>query len=183
MVYSAIQVLHVNVLVIIKDQVIIIFIGQIHLPHLRIRKYLRIPCRSVGTSVGLLWPWTPWKMSKFFNPLKGLWYSIPQTYQMSYWVRWKRLDNPKSLCAIFSTNSMLFGSFYVSYLIFLPTLYLLLLKMILEGGSFWIYWQNSMFTFILISQLIANGLHGALGKVVQEAVEEVPRKDTDRNLL
>ena len=157
MVCSAIQV-HVNVLVIIKDQVIIIFIGQIHLPHLRIRKYLRIPCRSVGTSVGLLWPWTPWKMSKFFNPLKGLWYSIPQTYQMSYWVRWKRLDNPKSLCAIFSTNSMLFGSFYVSYLIFLPT-------------------------FILISQLIANGLHGAHGKVVQEAVEEVPRKDTDQHLL
>ena len=183
MVCSAIQV-HVNVLVIIKDQVILIFIGQIHFPHLRIRKYLRIPCRSVGTSVGLLWPLTPWKMSKFFNPLKGLWYSIPQTYQMSYWVRWKRLDNPKSLCAIFSTNSMLFGSFYVSYLIFLPTLYLLLLKLILEGGSFWISWQiNGMYTFILISQLIANGLHGALGKVVQEAVEEVPRKDTDRNLL
>ena len=30
MVYSAIQVLHVNVLVIIKDQVIITFIGQIY---------------------------------------------------------------------------------------------------------------------------------------------------------
>ena len=35
----------------------------------------------------------------------------------------------------------------------------------------------------VISQLIANGLYGALGKVVREAVEEVPRKDTDRNLL
>ena len=37
-----------------------------------------------------------------------------------------------------------------------------------------------MYTFILISQLIANGLHGALGKVVQEAVEEVPRKEQDQ---
>ena len=40
-----------------------------------------------------------------------------------------------------------------------------------------------MYTFILISQLIANGLHGALGKYVQEAVEEVHRKDTDQNPL
>ena len=36
---------------------------------------------------------------------------------------------------------------------------------------------------ILISQLIANGLLGALGKFVPADVEEVPRKDTDRNLL
>ena len=37
--------------------------------------------------------------------------------------------------------------------------------------------------FILISQLIANGLLGALGEVVQKPVEEVPRKEQDQNLL
>ena len=36
---------------------------------------------------------------------------------------------------------------------------------------------------ILISQLIANGVHGALGKVVREAVEEVPKKEHDQNWL
>ena len=36
---------------------------------------------------------------------------------------------------------MLFGSFYVSYLIFSPTFYLLLLEMTLEGVSFWPFYS------------------------------------------
>ena len=47
---------------------------------------------------------------------------------------------------------MLFGSFYVSYLIFSPTFYLLLLEMTLEGVSFWPFYS-------------INDLKSALGKL------------------
>ena len=36
---------------------------------------------------------------------------------------------------------------------------------------------------ILISQLIANGVHGALGTVVRKAVDGAPKKDTDQYLF
>ena len=36
---------------------------------------------------------------------------------------------------------------------------------------------------ILISQLIANGVHGAIGTVARQAVDGAPKKDTDQYLF
>ena len=46
-------------------------------------------------------------------------------------------------------------------------------------------YQTKLLTIyvILISQLIANGVHGAIGTVARQAVDGAPKKDTDQYLF
>ena len=79
---------------------------------------------------------------------------VPSQQHIQYTLKriktvWQSKKVSKSVGHIFNKFNAFWVLFYVSYLIFSPTFYLLLLEMTLEGVSFWTFYMHKSVEIVI----------------------------------